>query len=161
MVVWKCVKFQYMEACEGCNDFIQCRHLSVAHIHTYILYVTVRCIVSHPLSSFYSPSHCMCVFSAANLLSTEHTAQKKKIPQYSHTLLSFSRFIPHSALLCSSSLPFSLPHCCFPPSATPPSPSPLSLLFLTTHSFQSCLCPQDSFFLSISVSLSYSPLSFI
>lgn len=115
--------------------------------------------MSHPLSSIRSPSLyiCVCVLPLTYFRQSIHTAQKKKIPQYPHTPLSFSRFIPHSALLCSSSLPFSLPHCCFPPSVTS-SPLP-SLLFLTTRSFQSCLCPQDSFFLSISISIFHTLLS--
>lgn len=104
----------------------------------------------------------MCVLPLTYFRRSIHTAQKKKIPQFSHTPLSFSRFIPHSAILCSPSLPFSPPHCCFPPSATSSFPL-LSLLFLTTRSFQSCLCPQDSFFLSLIslfptlLSLSFSP----
>lgn len=93
---------------------------------------------------------CVCVLvsviSATNLAPKGHTETK-----YCNTLTplcySFAVFRSCTLSLCPQP-PHPQPCCCFPPPNMPC--LLLSLLFPTTHSFQSCLCPQDNFFLSLS-----------
>ena len=97
MPVWWRVHVWSVSICGsvwGLRRFIQCR-VSLSHVYThpYILYVTVWCIVFHPLSSFLSPPSlyiyvcvCVCVWSATNLLSAEHTYTTLRRRKYRNTL---------------------------------------------------------------------------
>ncbi len=152
-----------MQACGGCSDFIQCG-VSVAHIHTLIHTVCDSMMYSLPptlLLSFPLPLY-MCVCSATNLLSTEHThrsgEENTAILSHPSVILSlypsFSTPMLFVSALLSSSLLFSSLCYVFPP----------SLSFIPHHSLFSIMSVPTGRFLSfffLCFSLSYSPLSFI
>lgn len=124
------------------NDLIcTCAHLAAIIFHS---------IVCHCASVYVQYSMCVCVLvsviSATNLVPKGHPETK-----YCNTLTplcySFAVFLSCTLSLCPQP-PHPQPCCCFPPPNMPC--LLLSLLFPTTHSFQSCLCPQDNFFLSLS-----------
>lgn len=146
-----CEVCQYMEACEECSDFTQrCVHMHT-HIHTvcdsmmYSLHPTLFLLIPLPLYS-------MCALPLT-YFSTEHThcsgEENTAILSHPSVILSLYSSFSTPELFVSALLSSSLT---FPSSATHPFLHPFLSLLFATHSFLSCLCPQDTFCLSLFLS---------